>query len=68
MVLFDDFWGVHVAGGFPSVIACWVPLPLDEILQGFVLPKELIVDNHFNLKLLICLHEVRGRLCEVWTV
>jgi len=68
MVLLDDFWGMHIVDGFPSVVACWVPFPLDKVLQGLASSKELVIDNCFHFELLVPLHEVRGRSCEVRTV
>jgi len=68
MVLLDDFWGVHVVDWFPGVIARWVALPLDEVLQGLAPPKEPMIDNCFHFELLVSLHEVRGRSREVRAV
>jgi len=68
MVLLDNFWGVHIVDRFPSVVTCWVPFPLDEVLQGFVSSKEPVIDNCFYFEFLIPLHKVRGRSCEVRTV
>ena len=68
MILFDDFWGVHVVDWFPGVITRWVTLPLDKVLEGLASSKESVIDNRFHFKLLIPLHEVRGRSSEVGTV
>jgi len=59
MILLDDFWSVHVVDWFPSVIARWVTFPLDEVLQGFVLSKEPVIDNCLYFELLVSLHKVR---------
>jgi len=68
MVLLDDFWGVHVVDWFPGVIARWVAFPLDEVLQGFASSKEPVINNCFHFELLVPLHEVGGRSCEVRAV
>jgi len=68
MVLFHDFWGVHVVDWFPSVVARWITLPLDKVLEGFASPEESVIDDRFYFKLLVPLHEVRGGSSEVGTV
>ena len=68
MVLLNNFRGMHIIDRFPCVIAGWVTLPFDKVLQGLASSEELVIDDFFNFDLLVSLHEVRGRLCKVWTV
>jgi len=68
VILLYDFWGVHVIDWFPGVIARWVTLPLDKVLEGLASSEESVIDNRFHFKLLVPLHEVRGRSREVRTV
>ena len=35
MIGFYEVWGVYLVSWFPSVIALWVALPLEEILKLF---------------------------------
>ena len=68
MILFDNFQGMHIVDRFPSVVACWVPFPLDKVLQSLVLSEEPVIDNHFYFELLVPLHEVRGGSHKVRTM
>jgi len=68
VILLYDFWGVHIVDWFPGVIARWITLPFDKVLEGLASSKEPVIDNRFHFELLVSLHEVRGRLHEVGTV
>ena len=68
MVLFDDFWGMHIVDWFPGVIARWVALPLDEVLQGLTSSEGSMIDDCFHFELLVSLHKVGGGPREVGTV
>ena len=35
VILFCCFWGMHVHGIFPCVVAFGVSFPLDEVLKAF---------------------------------
>jgi hypothetical protein len=60
VVLFDQCGGVYLGGRFPCVVCVWVPLPLEEILQGFPPPVETVIYNGLDFVLVFTLDQFGG--------
>ena len=61
LILPDGFVSRHVLLTHPFVIAIWVPLPLDQVLLGFLPPVVVYIQNFFDLVFFLIGDEVRGR-------
>jgi hypothetical protein len=51
---------VYLVGWFPCVVRVWVPLPFEEILQGFSSPVETVIDDGLDLVLVFTLDQFGG--------
>jgi hypothetical protein len=49
VVFLQQVWGLQVGLRIPCVVAFWVPLPLDQVLQLFLPPMTLVAPDSLNL-------------------
>jgi hypothetical protein len=68
VVLFEKFRGIHLILCFPSVIGLRVSLPLEEILESFVLPEVAMTSDGFHLVFHFSVDKVRWGSREVRAV
>jgi hypothetical protein len=68
MVISDQLAHVNVLFRLPSVIAVWVPLPFDEILQVVFSALETVIDDCFHFVFVLASDQVGWRSDEVGAV
>ena len=68
LILLDSFVCRHVLLTHPFVIAIRVPLPLDQVLSGFLPPVVAYIQNLFDFVFFLIGDEVRGRTLIVPSV
>jgi hypothetical protein len=51
---------MHLAGWFPRVVCVWVPLPFEEILQGFRFSVETVINDGLDFVLVFPLDQFGG--------
>jgi hypothetical protein len=51
---------VYLVGWFPHVVHVWVPLPFEEILQGFSSPVEVVINDGLDFVLVFTLDQFGG--------
>jgi hypothetical protein len=51
---------VYLVGWFPRVVRVWVSLPLEEILQGFSSPVEVVINDSLDLVLVFTFDQFGG--------
>ena len=61
LVLPDSFVRRHVLLIHPFIVAIWVPLPLDQVLSGFLSPVVAYIQNLFDFVFFLIGDKVRGR-------
>jgi len=61
-----QLWGLHVVNGLPHIVALWVSLPLDQVLE--FAPVMLVAPYHLNLVLFLAFDHVRWWPHEVLAV
>jgi hypothetical protein len=59
---------VYLVGWFPRVVRVWVPLPFEEILQGFSSPVEAVINDSLDLVLVFTLDQFGGRFDVIGAV
>ena len=52
---------VHIISRFPCVVAVWVTLPLDKVLEEALAPMSPVIDDCFDFELLFTSYQVRWR-------
>jgi hypothetical protein len=60
MILLDQCGGVYLGGRFPCVVCVWVSFPFEEILQGFPLPVETVINDGLDFVLVLTLDQFGG--------
>jgi hypothetical protein len=68
MIGFEDVRGMDLRCWFPSVVAFWVSLPLDEILEGSGSSMTSVAGDALDFKLLFSINQIRGWTREIWSV
>jgi hypothetical protein len=64
----DFFCGPQVCCGFPCVVAVWVALPFDEVLELLCSPKVAVFGDPLYLILFLAFYKVWRWLCVVWAM
>jgi hypothetical protein len=54
--------------GLPRIVAVWVTLPLDQVLELALTPGVAVIDDGFYFELFLTLDEIRWWSGEVGTV
>jgi len=58
-VLLDKLRRMHIFSWFPGIITVWIAYPFDEVLELPPTPVHMVIDDHFHLKLLFSINQVR---------
>jgi hypothetical protein len=64
----EEVRGMNLRDWFPSVVAFWVSLPFDEVLQRFRSSVMSMTDDALDFKLLFAINQIRRWAREVWSV
>jgi hypothetical protein len=65
VIEFDESWCMDLIGVFPSVVTFRVALPLDQILQGLMLPPGPVGTYLLHFILLLAINQIRWQSGEV---
>jgi hypothetical protein len=68
VIKFDEYGGVNLISVFPGVVTFGVPLPFDEVLQGFALPPGPMGTYLFHFVFLFSINQIRWWSGKVWSV
>jgi hypothetical protein len=68
VVSLEDIWGMNLRRWFPGVVALWISLPFDKVLEGSGSSMTSVVDDAFNFELLFSINQIRRWTREVWSV
>jgi hypothetical protein len=68
MVGFEDIWGMDLCRWFPGIVAFWVSLPFDEVLEGSGSSMMSVADDALNFKLLFSINQIRRWARKVWSM
>ena len=68
MVSFDQVQCMCIHCGFPCVITIGVSFPVDQILQGSIMPEVSMIADLLHFILFFIINQLRWWLGEVWTV
>jgi len=52
-----QLWGLHIVDGLPCIVALWVSLPLNQVLE--FAPMMSVASYHLNLILFFTFNHVR---------
>ena len=61
LVLLDGLVREHVLLTHPFVVTIRIPLPLDQVLSGFLSPVEAYIQNLLDLVFFLIGNKIRGR-------
>jgi hypothetical protein len=67
-VLSYQLWGLDVVSWLPGVVAFWIALPIDKVLQLFFPPLTSVASDGLDLILFFIVDEVRWGSQEVFSV
>jgi len=67
-VLSYQLWGLDVVSWLPCVVAFWIALPLDKVLQLFSSPLTSVASDGLDLVLFFVIDKVRWGSQEVFSV
>ena len=68
VVVSDQVRSMHISGVLPGVVGVGIAFPFQEILQAFVPPEGLVIDDGFHFVFHLISHEVRWGSDEVGAV
>ena len=68
MIVTDQVGGMNISGVFPGVVRMGIAFPLQEVLQAFIPPKGLVIDDSLHFILRLISHKVRWWADEIRTV
>jgi hypothetical protein len=64
----EEIWGMNLRDWLPSVVAFWVPFPLDKVLESSGPSVASVADDALNFKLFFAINQIRRWAREVWPV
>jgi hypothetical protein len=67
-ILSYQLWGLDVVSWLPYVVALWITLPFDKVLQLFSSPLMLVASDSLNLILFFIVDKVRWGPQEVFSI
>jgi hypothetical protein len=68
MVGFENIRGVNLRRRFPSVVAFWVSLPFDEVLESSGSSVASVANDALNFKLLFSINQIGRWTREIGSV